>query len=460
MNHSHRISCIYGIIVSLTLVLLFLLSVMGCQQTAALLGQSADSGKTAEIQAGIDKGATLTQLRTALTLEADAEEPEETAEEEEAPEEETASSPAAVEPDEDDPEAAASSRQSSGSATTVAVSPKNDTACATVVTAAVSPEPSLSEPSTQEEAAATPSTEEPAAGEAASEEAPSEEPSAGESASEETSSGEASSQESPSQEDPAAGESSSSGTASAPTVTQLIYRGNVLSVLPTVAVNTYDPSCFTYYGSSLCRYTGTGYTSMVGIDVSKYQGTINWTKVAAAGVEFAMIRVGYRGYSAGTINLDSQFYTNIEGALAAGLKVGVYFFSQAITTAEAKEEAQFVLNAIQGYNITFPVAFDWERIGTTSARTDNVGRSTLTSIANTFCSTVQAAGYQTSVYFYTDLGYMSYNLADLSYPYWLCQYSSVPTFYYNFSMWQYSSTGTVPGISGNVDMNLYFIPTT
>lgn len=81
-------------------------------------------------------------------------------------------------------------------------------------------------------------------------------------------------------------------------------------------------------------------------------------------------------------------------------------------------------------------------------------------MANTFCSTVQAAGYQTSVYFYTDLGYMSYNLEDLPYSFWLCQYSTIPTFYYNFDMWQYSSTGTVPGISGSVDMDLYFIPTT
>ncbi|MCD7927556.1 MAG: glycoside hydrolase family 25 protein, partial [Oscillospiraceae bacterium] len=254
--------------------------------------------------------------------------------------------------------------------------------------------------------------------------------------------------------------SSSSDSSSTSTVTQLVYRGNILSILPTVAVNTYDTSCFTYYGSSLCRYTGTGYTSMVGVDVSKYQGTIDWDKVAASGVEFAIIRVGYRGYTAGTVCLDSQFYTNIEGALAAGLKVGVYFFSQAITVDESKEEAQFVLSAIQGYNVTFPVAFDWENIGTSSARTDNVSRSTLTAMANAFCSTVQAAGYQTSVYFYTDLGYMSYNLEALPYSFWLCQYSTLPTFYYNFDMWQYSSTGTVPGISGNVDMNLYFIPTT
>ncbi|MCC8120662.1 MAG: glycoside hydrolase family 25 protein [Oscillospiraceae bacterium] len=467
MNRSRRISCIYGIVASLILGCLFPLSLVGCQQAQALAGQGASLDQAQEeIEPAVTR-ATLTQLRAAAALEeATAEEEALEEDEEEAEEEETA---AAVQAEEDDPEPVAASRSSSSA--TVVASPKNDTATATVVTAEVSAQPAETP---EEETAAEETTQSAAeektdsdaavsAGDTTADSATSDSAvsdSGASDTSDSTPSNSGTSDSAAADSSTSSSSSSSDSSSSTSTVTQLVYRGNVLSILPTVAVNTYDTSCFTYYGSSLCRYTGTGYTSMVGVDVSKYQGTIDWDKVAASGVEFAIIRVGYRGYTAGNINLDSQFYANIEGALAAGLKVGVYFFSQAITVDEAKEEAQFVLSAIQGYNVTFPVAFDWERIGTSSARTDNVSRSTLTAMANAFCSTVQAAGYQTSVYFYTDLGYMSYNLADLPYSFWLCQYSTVPTFYYNFDMWQYTSTGTVPGISGNVDMNLYFIPTT
>ncbi|MCD8376477.1 MAG: glycoside hydrolase family 25 protein [Oscillospiraceae bacterium] len=496
MNRSHRISCIYGIVASMILACLFPLSLVGCQQTQALAGQSSSPEQTQEEIEPAVKRATLTQLRAAAALEGEA--GEDALEEEE---EEQAEAPL-VEPEEDDPEPVAASRQSSSAATTVVSSPKTDTATATVVTTEVTVETAGEETdagedsagetaedsnagesageaqdtasdSTSADSTSTGSTSDSAASDSSSDSVASDGSSdtASDSSSDNVSdsavsdgssdsAGSDSTSSDSASSDSTSSDSSSSSSSSTTTVTQLVYRGNTLSILPTVDVNTYDTSCFTYYGSSLCRYTGAGYTSMVGVDVSKYQGTIDWDKVAASGVEFAIIRVGYRGYTAGSVNLDSQFYTNIEGALAAGLKVGVYFFSQAITTAEAKEEAQFVLSAIQGYNVTFPVAFDWEHIGTASARTDNVSRSTLTAMANTFCSTVQAAGYQTSVYFYTDLGYMSYNLEDLPYSFWLCQYSTVPTFYYNFDMWQYSSTGTVPGISGSVDMDLYFIPTT
>ncbi len=458
MNRSRRISCIYGIVASLILGCLFPLSLVGCQQTQAMAGQSASPEQAQEeIEPAVNR-ATLTQLRTAAALEEETTEEDAPEEDEEEETEEDTEETAVVEAEADDPEPVAASRQSSATATAVVSSPKNDTATATVVTTEAPVE--TSEAGTEE-------TEEANTGEESSEASDTEEDSNAQDTSAESESSEDTSSDSTSTDNSSSDSSSSDGSSSSSnstsntnTVTQLIYRGNVLSILPTVDVNTYDTSCFTYYGSSLCRYTGTGYTSMVGVDVSKYQGTIDWNQVAASGVEFAIIRVGYRGYTAGTVCLDSQFYANIEGALAAGLKVGVYFFSQAITVDEAKEEAQFVLSAIQGYNVTFPVAFDWEHIGTSSARTDNVSRSTLTAMANAFCSTVQAAGYQTSVYFYTDLGYMSYNLEDLPYSFWLCQYSTVPTFYYNFDMWQYSSTGTVPGISGSVDMDLYFIPTT
>lgn len=350
MNRSHRISCIYGIVASMILACLFPLSLVGCQQTQALAGQSSSPEQTQEEIEPAVKRATLTQLRAAAALEGEA--GEDALEEEE---EEQAEAPL-IEPEEDDPEPVAASRQSSSAATTVVSSPKTDTATATVVTTEVTVETAGEETDAGEDSAGE-TAEDSNAGESAGEaqdtasDSTSADSTSTGSTSDSTSSDSASS-------DSTSSDSSSSSSSSTTTVTQLVYRGNTLSILPTVDVNTYDTSCFTYYGSSLCRYTGAGYTSMVGVDVSKYQGTIDWDKVAASEVEFAIIRVGYRGYTAGSVNLDSQFYTNIEGALAAGLKVGVYFFSQAITTAEAKEEAQFVLSAIQGYNVTFPVAFD------------------------------------------------------------------------------------------------------
>src|SRR5699024_10816934 len=130
------------------------------------------------------------------------------------------------------------------------------------------------------------------------------------------------------------------------------------------------------------------------IDVSSHQGEIDWQKVATSGVEFVFIRLGYRGYgSEGTLNLDPYFKQNLAGAKAAGLKVGIYFFSQAISVEEAREEAQFVLSYLAGTQLDYPVVYDWEPISGASARTDGLDSVTLTDCAITFCETVAQAGY-------------------------------------------------------------------
>ena len=170
-----------------------------------------------------------------------------------------------------------------------------------------------------------------------------------------------------------------------------------------------------------------------------------------------MIRLGYRGYSQGVIMPDKNFEQNLRGALNAGLEVGVYFFSQAVSVWEAEEEAQYVLDAIQGYDVTYPVAFDWEFIAGDTARTDGMEPEAITRCAGAFCDMIREAGYHPVVYFNQDLGYLSYQLDRLTdYTFWLAEYNARPSFFYHFDLWQYTHTASVPGIEGNVDMNLAF----
>jgi len=235
---------------------------------------------------------------------------------------------------------------------------------------------------------------------------------------------------------------------------QILFRDNVLDILD-VEKNEYSKEDFIKGSDGRIEYDAKNVK--YGIDVSSWQGDIDWNKVAADGVDFAMIRVGYTGYSLGNINVDANFEKNIKGALDAGLKVGVYYFSQAVSAAEARKEARFVLDTIEGYNITYPVVFDWESINSASARTTGVSGDTLTLAADSFCSMIEGAGYRPMVYFYQEIGYLKYDLTALdSYDFWLAEYSDAPGFYYDFQMWQYTSKGKVDGIEGDVDMNICF----
>jgi len=238
----------------------------------------------------------------------------------------------------------------------------------------------------------------------------------------------------------------------------ITYKNYQLPAYEQVPVNPYDATAFSALNGRV-NYTGTTARAMVGVDVSVYQEDIDWQQVKASGVDFAMIRVGFRGYGpSGIVSEDSRFRENITGALEAGLQVGVYFFSQATNVWEAQEEANFVLNAIKDYDVTFPVVFDWERITNASARTDGLPGGTITLCAKTFCDTVAQAGYTPMVYFNLDLGYLGYDLNQLKdYGFWLAEYRTTPTFFYDFDMWQYTAKGSVPGINGNVDLNLYFV---
>lgn len=231
------------------------------------------------------------------------------------------------------------------------------------------------------------------------------------------------------------------------------YRNMEMAALDGVDRNTYIPQAFVMNENGWISYPD----ALQGVDVSVYQGEIDWQAVADAGVDFAIIRAGYRGYSQGAIQPDTNFQKNMEGALKAGLDVGVYFFSQATTVREAEEEADYVLEAIRSYPVTYPVVFDWEFIDGQTARTDEMEGEHMTECAKTFCELVQAAGYTPMVYFNQEQGYLYYQLDQLDqFPFWLAEYDEKPDFFYDFDIWQYTHTGTVPGIPGNVDLNLAF----
>ena len=239
----------------------------------------------------------------------------------------------------------------------------------------------------------------------------------------------------------------------------IAYGNKFYPVHRNVDVCPYDTNLLVLDGS-IMYYNDPAYETAIGIDVSSHQGEIDWERVAASGVEFAMIRLGYRGYgSEGTLNLDPYFEQNLAGARAAGLKVGIYFFSQAITVEEAYEEAAFVLEHLDGEALDYPLAYDWEPISGVGARTDGLDSVTLTDCALTFCHMAELAGYTPMVYYNNPVGYGRYDLSRLTdYDVWFAQYASRPTMYYDYRIWQYTSSGTVPGIDTRVDMNIAFIP--
>lgn len=198
-------------------------------------------------------------------------------------------------------------------------------------------------------------------------------------------------------------------------------------------------------------------TSLLGIDVSVHQNDIDWKKVKESGIDFAMIRLGYRGYGTGEAELDENYIQNINGARAADIDAGVYFFSQAITAQEAVEEANLVIKSLEGLDVNYPVVFDWEIISGDSARTDNVPVDILTDCCVAFCETIKNAGYTPMIYQNKRTSIFKLDLNRLNdYDFWLAEYNDEPSYYYDFAMWQYTSSGHVPGISGNVDLNISF----
>lgn len=222
--------------------------------------------------------------------------------------------------------------------------------------------------------------------------------------------------------------------------------------------NDYDFDSTLIEDGGFQYYTENGQiVSSVGIDVSKFQGRINWSQVKAAGVDFAFVRAGYRGYGNGAVLLDETFDYNVAEALKNDLSVGVYFYSQATSYEEGAEEARFVLDHVKAYNINLPIVLDTEDPMDDTARTSGLTPEQRSEACCGFLETIKEAGYETMLY--ANLRWIALEL-DISqlygYDIWFAQYANEPTLPYNFKIWQYSDEGTVPGISQPVDLNIGF----
>ena len=205
------------------------------------------------------------------------------------------------------------------------------------------------------------------------------------------------------------------------------------------------------------KHHTTDTTCQLGIDVSKWNGDIDWDKVKADGIEFVMIRCGYRGSVTGALVEDPYFMKNIRGAKAAGLKVGVYFFTQATNEVEAVEEASMVIALCDGFELDFPVVIDSEGAGG-NGRADSLDIATRTKVCKAFCETVENAGYEAGVYASRSWYNQNLEVSELDdYKIWLAEYRSTPLYSGYYDMWQYTSKGSVDGIEGNVDLNISYM---
>ena len=198
-------------------------------------------------------------------------------------------------------------------------------------------------------------------------------------------------------------------------------------------------------------------SARIGIDVSKWNKEIDWEKVKDAGVEFAIIRCGYRGASTGALVLDPMYEQNIKGAIEADIPVGVYFFTQAVDEVEAVEEASMVIRLIEDYDVDYPVFLDSESAGG-SGRADGLESAERTKIHKAFLETIAAAGYETGIYGSRNWLNEQVNMKELSsYKTWLAEYTDIPAYEEYYHMWQYTSKGTVDGIETRVDLNLCYM---
>ena len=231
-------------------------------------------------------------------------------------------------------------------------------------------------------------------------------------------------------------------------------------ISPYLTKNTYD---FTKIEekAGLKRYMENGRNlSYIGVDISKQTGSVNFNGLKAAGVDYVMIRLGGRGYSTGQITLDENFKTNIEGAIAAGLDIGVYFYSQAVNQDEAVQEANFVVQNLEPYKgkVKYPVAFDMEFVSHDKTRIDGLSREERTTVAQSFLEGVKAAGYVPMLYGDKEWLIKEIDLAKLQdYDVWLAQETDMPDYPYQYAMWQYSTKGVVNGITGDANLNICFI---
>lgn len=222
--------------------------------------------------------------------------------------------------------------------------------------------------------------------------------------------------------------------------------------------NNYDFTNLVSKSDVMEYYIDSKKVSFWGLDISKYQDYVDFQKVRKAGVDFVMLRVGARGYGTGQLILDDNFSDNIKRATDAGLRVGVYFSSQAITEAEAIEEAELVISQVRGYRLDYPIAMDMGFVENDTARIENLSKTEKTEVMKAFLDKVTLEGYTGMIFADKEWLIKEVDLSKLTgYDVWLEQEKNLPDYPYSFSMWQYSSRGEVDGVSGYVNMNISFI---
>ena len=231
-----------------------------------------------------------------------------------------------------------------------------------------------------------------------------------------------------------------------------------------VAINSYlnlhkyDFSGLVYEDPFMKYFENSAKLSYAGVSISKEEGYVDFNKLKKAGIQYVMIRLGQRGYGSGQVSLDENYSDNMKRANDASLDLGVYFYSQAITEAEAVEEANFVIEHLKEYKITFPVAFVMEKIVGDSSRIENLTVNERTKIAASFLSTIEAAGYNGVLYGNKEWMLKQLDLTKLKdYDTWLSQNSDIPDYPYQFTMWEYTKTNNVDGIAGNANLSISFI---
>lgn len=227
-------------------------------------------------------------------------------------------------------------------------------------------------------------------------------------------------------------------------------------ILESLSKNTYDPAAFESDEDGVIHYYQDGErVSHKGIDVSRYQDRIDWSKVADDEVEYAFIRLGIRGYTTGEIMEDESFQRNIEGALKNDIDVGVYFFTQATSVEEAEEEAEFVLESIIPYKVKYPIVLDIEAVTNSEARANDLTSEERTKYCLAFCEKIKEAGYTPMIYGNLKTFMLMLNIEELEeYDKWFAYYNGLYYFPYDFKIWQYTNKGKVSGIKGDVDLNI------
>lgn len=222
--------------------------------------------------------------------------------------------------------------------------------------------------------------------------------------------------------------------------------------------NSYDHTKLVCQSDIMKYYEDGKLVSYAGVDISEEQDYVDFSKLKKSGISFVMLRVGARRYSTGQIITDDYFADNIKRATDAGLDVGVYFFSQAITEAEAEEEAKFVLESIKGYDLSYPIVYQMSYISNDTSRIDGLNVDEKTNIAEKFLETVKKAGYVPMVYGTKEWLIKRVDLSRLDeYDIWLSQPGDLPDYPYKFSIWQYATDGKIDGVSGDVNLNISFI---